>query len=105
MPRPAPGGRRERRAVPGTPPAGDPAPRDGSLPDGAAQGLAGHPFGIYVHVPFCQTRCGYCDFNTYTAAELGGGASRESYAGQAAAEIRFARKVLGPDVPQAATVL
>jgi oxygen-independent coproporphyrinogen-3 oxidase len=64
----------------------------------------GRPFGIYVHVPFCQTRCGYCDFNTYTAAELGGGASRESYAGQAAAEIRFARKVLGPDVPQAATV-
>ena len=90
--------------MPGAPPAGEPAPRDGSLPDGAAQGLAGRPFGIYVHVPFCQTRCGYCDFNTYTAADLGGGASRESYAGQAAAEIRFARKVLGPDVPQAATV-
>jgi putative oxygen-independent coproporphyrinogen III oxidase len=90
--------------VPGTPPAGEPAPRDGSLPGGAAQGLAGQPFGIYVHVPFCQTRCGYCDFNTYTAAELGGGASRESYAGQAAAEISFARKVLGPGAPQAATV-
>jgi oxygen-independent coproporphyrinogen-3 oxidase len=59
---------------------------------------------MYVHVPFCQTRCGYCDFNTYTAAELGGGASRESYAGQAAAEIRFARKVLGPGVPPVATV-
>ena len=29
------------------------------------------PFGIYVHVPFCATRCGYCDFNTYTPAELG----------------------------------
>jgi len=90
--------------VPGTPPAGEPAPLDGSLPDGATASLAGRPFGIYVHVPFCQTRCGYCDFNTYTAAELGGGASRESYAGQAAAEIRFARKVLGPDAPQAATV-
>ncbi|HET7244203.1 MAG TPA: radical SAM family heme chaperone HemW [Streptosporangiaceae bacterium] len=90
--------------MPGTPPAGEPAPRNGSLPSGATAGLAGRPFGIYVHVPFCQTRCGYCDFNTYTAAELGGGASRESYPGQAAAEIRFARKVLGPDVPQAATV-
>jgi putative oxygen-independent coproporphyrinogen III oxidase len=32
----------------------------------------GQPFGIYIHVPFCATRCGYCDFNTYTAAELGG---------------------------------
>jgi len=90
--------------MPGAPPAGEPAPRDGSLPDGAAEGLGRRPFGVYVHVPFCQTRCGYCDFNTYTAAELGGGASRESYAGQAAAEIRFARKVLGPGVPQVATV-
>lgn len=26
--------------------------------------------GAYVHVPFCASRCGYCDFNTYTAAEL-----------------------------------
>src|SRR5580698_10577208 len=31
----------------------------------------GQPFGVYVHVPFCATRCGYCDFNTYTPAELG----------------------------------
>ena len=31
----------------------------------------GSAFGIYVHVPFCATRCGYCDFNTYTPSELG----------------------------------
>src|SRR5690348_13377449 len=105
MPWPArPGGRREGRAVPGAPPAGEPAPRDGTLPGRATAGLAGRPFGIYVHVPFCQTRCGYCDFNTYTAAELGGGASRESYASQSITEIGLARRVLGPDAPPAGTV-
>ncbi|MGH3633278.1 radical SAM family heme chaperone HemW [Mycobacterium sp.] len=40
------------------------------LPD--VQPTPGAPFGVYVHVPFCLTRCGYCDFNTYTPAELGG---------------------------------
>ncbi|OBJ87649.1 radical SAM family heme chaperone HemW [Mycobacterium asiaticum] len=38
----------------------------------AMQPIPGRPFGLYVHVPFCITRCGYCDFNTYTPAELGG---------------------------------
>jgi len=36
-------------------------------------------FGVYVHVPFCATRCGYCDFNTYTAGELGSAASPRSW--------------------------
>ncbi len=40
------------------------------LPQLAA--VPGQPFGIYIHVPFCATRCGYCDFNTYTPGELGG---------------------------------
>ena len=59
--------------MPGTLPEGEPVPEDGSLPGDATQGFGDTPFGVYVHVPFCRTRCGYCDFNTYTAAELGGG--------------------------------
>jgi putative oxygen-independent coproporphyrinogen III oxidase len=81
-----------------------PVPADGALPPGALAGSGQRPFGIYVHVPFCLARCGYCDFNTYTAAELGSGASRESYASLAIQEIRLARKVLGPDAGPAATV-
>jgi oxygen-independent coproporphyrinogen-3 oxidase len=53
------------------------------------------PFGIYLHVPFCASRCGYCDFNTYTAADLGGGGSRAEYPAAAAAEIRYAASTVG----------
>ncbi len=49
------------------------------LPDEAFEELGRRPFGIYVHVPFCATRCGYCDFNTYTAGELGTSASPDSW--------------------------
>ena len=28
-------------------------------------------FHAYVHIPFCEVRCGYCDFNTYVQSELG----------------------------------
>ena len=79
-------------------------PSDGRLPAASLDQLDTIPFGIYVHVPFCASRCGYCDFNTYTATELGGGASRESYAGFAVAEIALARKVLGPVAPPVSTV-
>ncbi|MCW2862674.1 MAG: oxygen-independent coproporphyrinogen oxidase [Actinoallomurus sp.] len=89
--------------VPSTLPDGDPVPRDGALPDSAHDGLGGRPFGFYVHVPFCVTRCGYCDFNTYTATELRG-ASRDSYADTAIAEVRMARRVLGDVVLPVRTV-
>jgi putative oxygen-independent coproporphyrinogen III oxidase len=88
--------------MPSVLPEGDPAPADGSLPRSALDGVGKRPFGFYVHVPFCRVRCGYCDFNTYTATELGTapGASRESYADAAIAEVRLARRVLGDaDVP------
>ncbi|WP_062950656.1 radical SAM family heme chaperone HemW [Brachybacterium sp. sponge] len=41
----------------------------------------------YIHVPFCAVRCGYCDFNTYTNAELGGGGSQAEYSDNAMAEM------------------
>jgi oxygen-independent coproporphyrinogen-3 oxidase len=88
--------------MPGALPEGEPVPATGTLPDSARAGLGERPFGLYVHVPFCATRCGYCDFNTYTAAELGAGpatTSLGSYADQAIAEIRFARRVLAGDGP------
>ena len=91
--------------MPSALPTGEPAPADGALPDEALAELGRRPFGFYVHVPFCTVRCGYCDFNTYTAEDLGRtadarGASRATYAEAAIDEIRFARRVLGDvDVP------
>ena len=83
-------------------PDGEPAPADGALPPRSLAEVGTTPFGIYLHVPFCATRCGYCDFNTYTADELSGepGASRASWADAAITELALARRVLGDrDVP------
>ncbi|WP_159602881.1 radical SAM family heme chaperone HemW [Agromyces humi] len=74
-------------------PLGDPAPLDGLLPAAAAVGAHDRAFGVYVHVPFCRVRCGYCDFNTYTAGELRG-ARQVDYADHAIAEIRMSRRML-----------
>ncbi|HSZ39235.1 MAG TPA: radical SAM family heme chaperone HemW [Trebonia sp.] len=80
--------------MPGTLPEGEPVPDDGRLPEAAARAFGASPFGVYVHVPFCRTRCGYCDFNTYTATELGGGASQAAYPDLTMGEIDLARRVL-----------
>ncbi|MBN9613483.1 MAG: coproporphyrinogen III oxidase [Actinobacteria bacterium] len=80
--------------MPSVLPEGDPAPADGSLPASAASGAAERAFGVYVHVPYCRVRCGYCDFNTYTASELGPGVSQASYAAQVEAELEFCAQVL-----------
>ena len=86
--------------MPSALPEGAPAPSDGALPQSAVADLGNRPFGFYVHVPFCTVRCGYCDFNTYTAEELGGGVSRQTYVDHAVAEVRLARRVLGDaDLP------
>ena len=82
--------------MPGTLPDGEPVPRDGSLPASALGAVGARGFGVYVHVPFCASRCGYCDFNTYTASELGGGASRDAYADTVLAELRLAAATVEP---------
>ncbi|WP_025155852.1 radical SAM family heme chaperone HemW [Leifsonia aquatica] len=79
--------------MPGALPLGDPAPADGVLPVSARDGVDERDFGVYLHVPFCRVRCGYCDFNTYTATELRG-VSQSDYAGHAVAEVAFAAAAL-----------
>ena len=74
-------------------PLGEPAPLDGLLPASAAVGAADRAFGVYLHVPFCRVRCGYCDFNTYTSDELRG-ARQADYADHAIGEVRMSRRVL-----------
>jgi oxygen-independent coproporphyrinogen-3 oxidase len=80
-------------------PAGDPAPADGALPAEALAGVGTRPFGFYVHVPFCASRCGYCDFNTYVPGERGAERAGD-YVGAALAEVDLAAQVLdsGPSV-------
>jgi oxygen-independent coproporphyrinogen-3 oxidase len=69
-------------------------------------GDADTPFGVYLHIPFCTARCGYCDYNTYTATELRG-VTRQSFVDDLLGEIAFARRVMvdgGHPIRPAATV-
>ena len=82
--------------MPSLPPEGETPPDDGSLPTHARASIGRAPFQVYVHVPFCASRCGYCDFNTYTATELGDSVRRETFDAVLQQEISFARAITGP---------
>jgi oxygen-independent coproporphyrinogen-3 oxidase len=94
--------------VPSALPRGDPAPVDGSLPTPSVSAVGERPLGIYLHVPFCRTRCGYCDFNTYTPTELRVATdlaeTGDAYVAAALAEIDLAGRVLGAAAPAVSTV-
>ena len=74
-------------------PTGDPAPRDGRIPATSAAGCETRDFSLYVHIPFCSVRCGYCDFNTYTVG-FGPGAQVGDYAPSVLAEASLAARVM-----------
>ncbi|MFF0910116.1 radical SAM family heme chaperone HemW [Microbacterium enclense] len=79
-------------------PLGDPAPADGLLPADVTADPA-TDFGVYLHVPFCRVRCGYCDFNTYTSGELRG-ARQDEFADTLAHEVRLAGRVMDAAGPR-----
>jgi putative coproporphyrinogen dehydrogenase len=68
-------------------------PDSGSLDPGLVEAERGRPLSLYVHVPFCRVRCGYCDFNTYTVG-FGPGAQIGDYAPSVLAEADLAARVL-----------
>lgn len=74
-------------------PEGNDMPADGSLPHGVNAGAETRTMSAYIHVPFCRVRCGYCDFNTYTATELRG-TSQSTYIDELSREIELSGSVL-----------
>ena len=74
-------------------PDGQRWPEDGALDPGLVEAEARRPLSLYVHVPFCRVRCGYCDFNTYTVG-FGPGAQVGDYAPSVLAEATLAGRVM-----------
>lgn len=80
--------------MPGPLPVGAPWPKNNQLD----RDPGSRSFHAYLHVPFCEVRCGYCDFNTYTGKELGG-VNQSSFHEDLIREIKFSSSVLGEMPP------
>jgi oxygen-independent coproporphyrinogen-3 oxidase len=74
-------------------PEGDKAPENGMLSVSEIAGSDTRTLHAYVHIPFCKDICGYCDFNTYTATQLGS-LKQSDYAASLISEIDFSARVL-----------
>jgi oxygen-independent coproporphyrinogen-3 oxidase len=74
-------------------PEGDQAPENGLLSGSEIAGSESRTFHAYVHIPFCKDICGYCDFNTYTATQLGS-LKQSDYAASLISEINLSAQVL-----------
>ncbi|GAB77575.1 oxygen-independent coproporphyrinogen-3 oxidase [Austwickia chelonae] len=99
-------------------PSGEPLPEDGSLPADVLRRGEEDELGVYVHVPFCRVRCGYCDFNTYVPSDLlsaplaasgpgrhePAGTTPDTYVDALSKEIDLAVQVLGRAVRPLSTV-
>jgi oxygen-independent coproporphyrinogen-3 oxidase len=79
--------------MPGPLPEGDLAPASGLFTDTEIQGHQSRSFHAYVHIPFCKDICGYCDFNTYTATQLGS-LKQSDFARSLISEIAFSAEIL-----------
>lgn len=75
-------------------PIGEPVPESGELPAQAFTNSDQRTLHAYIHIPFCRVRCGYCDFNTYTATELDG-VSQGDFASVLIQEIELSKRITG----------
>jgi oxygen-independent coproporphyrinogen-3 oxidase len=74
-------------------PIGDKPPQDGLFSAAEIIGSESRSFHAYVHIPFCTVKCGYCDFNTYTANELGT-LNQSDFAATLIGEVKLSSRIL-----------